>query len=63
MPKIEIIRAETTTKLQERVNGWINDNFENISEVYDIAFHEVRTVGLEIGSFIAVITYETSHGK
>lgn len=63
MIQIEIIRAISTNRLQIAVNNWI---YQKEGELIDFKVNNIIVQnspesGLEVGSYIAIISYETSY--
>jgi len=64
MYKIKIITDRVSERLEDSVNEWINDNWGNISEVYDVRITSTPpNEDLSYSSYSAVITYEIAHGQ
>lgn len=57
MPKIKIIVEEGYNGLESTVNKWINDNFGDISEIYNIQIEFMNP------GWYASISYEKNEGK
>lgn len=58
MPKIKVFESSSLFELEAAINNWVNTNWENISEVY-----EIRIAPCYESSWYATVTYEVQHGK